>query len=68
QQGAKFLKPVFLDDTVTSAFTVTTLDAAPGKAWGTITLEATLTNQDGEAVLGAFHVYRIGRRPAVGRT
>lgn len=64
QQGAQFLKPVFLEDTVTSAFTVTTLDVAPGKGWGKLTLEATLTNQDGDTVLKAFHVYRIGCRPA----
>lgn len=62
QQGAQFLKPVFLEDTVTSAFTVTTLDGAPGKGWGKLTLEATLTNQNGDTVLKAFHVYRIGCR------
>jgi 3-hydroxybutyryl-CoA dehydratase len=59
QQGATFLKPVFVNDTVQSAFEVKEVERKPDREWGHLTLSATLVNQRGETVLEAFHVYRL---------
>jgi 3-hydroxybutyryl-CoA dehydratase len=59
RQGATFLKPVFVNDTVQSAFEVKEVERKPDREWGHLTLSATLVNQRGETVLEAFHVYRL---------
>ena len=59
EQGAAFLKPVFVDDAVRSAFEVAEVDYKPGRDWGRVRLRVTLTNQSGDTVLEAFHSYRL---------
>jgi 3-hydroxybutyryl-CoA dehydratase len=64
EQGANFLKPVFIDDTVHSTFEVAEVDHKPGRDWGRVKLRVTLANQSGETVLEAFHAYRLRCRAA----
>jgi 3-hydroxybutyryl-CoA dehydratase len=65
EQGATFLKPIFVNDSVQSAFEVTEVDQKPGRDWGRVKLRVKLTNQSGDTVLEAFHVYRLRCRSAV---
>jgi len=46
EQSSKFLKPLFLGDTLYPELTVT--DLKPGKSTGVVTLSSTITNQRGE--------------------
>ncbi|WP_299563561.1 MaoC/PaaZ C-terminal domain-containing protein [Enterovirga sp.] len=62
QQGAEFRRPVFVDDTVHSAFEVVEVDSKPGRDWGRVKLRVTLANDSGETILEAFHAYRLRRR------
>jgi acyl dehydratase len=59
EQGAAFLRPVFVDDSVRSAFEVTELEQKPGREWGRVKFRVTLSNQRGETVLEASHAYRL---------
>ena len=59
EQGAAFLKPVFVDDSVRSAFEVTELEQKLGREWGRVKFRVTLSNQRGETVLEASHEYRL---------
>jgi len=59
EQGAAFVRPVFVDDSVRSAFEVTELEQKPGREWGRVKFRVTLSNQRGETVLEASHAYRL---------
>ena len=59
EQGAAFLRPAFVDDSVRSAFEVTELEQKPGREWGRVKFRVTLSNQRGETVLEASHAYRL---------
>ena len=67
QQGASFLKPVFVDDTVRSLFEVIETERKPQRDWGRVKFHVMLANQSGETVLNAFHVYRLRCRTAATR-
>ena len=60
EQSARFLKPVYLGDTVHPSLTVAELK--PQRTTGVLTLRAELRNQHGETVLEGRHVYLIKRR------
>lgn len=62
EQGAEFRKPVFINDTVQSAFEVVAVERKPERDWGQVKFRVTLANQNGETVLEAFHVYRLRAR------
>ncbi len=65
EQGARFVKPVFVNDTVRSEFEVEEVEIKPGREWGRLKLRARLLKGD-ETALEAFHVYRLRIRPAAG--
>lgn len=62
EQGARFLKPVFLDDTLHAQFEVADVEPKPGRGWGRLKLVVRLVNQHGETVLEGHHVYRLRSR------
>ena len=62
EQGARFLKPVFVDDTLRAEFEITDIEPKPGRDWGRLRLAVRLVNQDGETVLEGHHVYRLRSR------
>jgi len=62
EQSARFLKPVYIGDTLTPAFEVTGL--TPQRTTGLLTLATRVTNQRGETVLEGSHTYLLRRRPA----
>jgi 3-hydroxybutyryl-CoA dehydratase len=59
EQGARFVKPVFVDDVLTSHFTVEAIDRKPGRDTAIVRFGVRLTNQDGETVLEGFHRYLL---------
>jgi 3-hydroxybutyryl-CoA dehydratase len=63
EQGARFLKPVFVNDTVRSEFEVEEVEIKPDRDWGRLKFRTRLMKGD-ETVLEAFHAYRLRRRPA----
>ncbi len=62
-QGARFLKPGFLGDTVTSAFEVSEVTLKSNGDTGTVRFAVSLTNQNGETLLEGHHLYLLRRRP-----
>ncbi len=62
EQNARFVKPVFVNDTVRSEFEVQEVDPRRDKEWGTLKFAVRLSNQRDERVLDAQHGYRIRRR------
>lgn len=62
EQSARFLKPVYLGDTVAPSLTVA--DLKPQRTTGVLSLRAELRNQHGETVLEGRHVYLVKRREA----
>ncbi|MGE3988290.1 MaoC family dehydratase [Pseudorhodoplanes sp.] len=67
EQGCRFLRPVFVGDTVTSRYEVAELLHERGKDWGTLKLKSELVNDKDEVILDAFHAYRLRcRNPAGG--
>ncbi len=59
----RFVKPVFIGDTITSAveiIEVTPMDKRPG--YGRVVERLTVTKQTGETVLVADHIYMVERR------
>ncbi len=63
-QGCRFVKPVFIGDTVRSAFEVTEVKIKPDREDGLVRFAVTLTNQRDETVLDGYHVYLLRRRPS----
>ncbi len=62
EQSSRFLKPVYVDDTIYPALEVTALE--PGRSTGVVTLRSTVFNQRRELVLEGMQKFLIRRRPA----
>ena len=62
EQSAKFLKPVYADDTIYPALEVTEL--TPRRGTGVVGLRSTVFNQHRELVLEGLQKFLIRRRPA----
>lgn len=60
----RFVKPVFIGDTINSTVEITgkeAMDKRPG--YGKVVERLTVTNQNGETVLVADHIYMVETRP-----
>lgn len=64
EQGCRFLKPAFVGDTVTTTYTVASVERKPGKGVALVRFDLTMTNAKGEALLGGHHSYLLRRRQA----
>jgi acyl dehydratase len=62
EQSSRFLKPVYVGDTVYPTLTVTAL--VPGRTTGVVVMRATVHNQAGLLVLEGEHRYLLRKRPA----
>jgi 3-hydroxybutyryl-CoA dehydratase len=63
EQGARFLKPVFVGDTLKSHFEVVAVERKPGRDKALVRFNVRLVNGRGEIVLEGFHVYLLSLRP-----
>src|SRR5262249_45237609 len=61
EQSARFLKPVFIGDTITSELEVS--EVVPKTDVGLLRLTTRVKNQRGETVLEGMHAYLIKKRP-----
>ena len=61
EQAARFLKPVFIGDTITPEIEVTEL--VPKTEMGLLRLTTRVKNQRGEVVLEGMHAYLVKKRP-----
>lgn len=64
EQGATFLKPVFVDDTLTSRFEVTAIDPKPGRDAALVRFRVSLVNSRNDVVLEGHHSYLLLSRPS----
>jgi 3-hydroxybutyryl-CoA dehydratase len=64
EQGARFLKPVFVGDTVQSHFEVASVVQKPGSGTALVRFAVRLVNDRSETVLEGFHLYLLRTRPA----
>jgi 3-hydroxybutyryl-CoA dehydratase len=64
EQGASFLKPVFVGDTLTSRFEVTGIAPKPGRGISVVRFKVDLTNDRSEVVLEGYHAYLLHTRSA----
>jgi acyl dehydratase len=62
EQSSRFLKPVYVGDTVYPTLTVTAL--VPGRTTGVVVMRATVHNQAGLLVMEGEHRYLLRKRPA----
>jgi len=62
EQSSRFLKPVYVGDTVYPLLTITAL--TPGRTTGVVVMRATVHNQTGELVMEGEHRYLLRRKPA----
>jgi acyl dehydratase len=62
EQGAKFLKPVFVGDMLQSHFEVSAIERKPGRDKALVRFNVKLSNDRGETVLEGFHVYLLRTR------
>lgn len=60
EQGSRFLKPVYVGDTLYATLTVSELQ--PGRTTGVLTLASQVLNQRGETVMDGFQRYLLKRR------
>ena len=60
EQGSRFLKPVFVGDTLYCTLAVSELK--PGKTTGVITMSTEVKNQRGEVVMDGFQKYLLRKR------
>lgn len=59
----RFIKPVFINDTITAKLEVTEIKDHPKKAgYGFVTEQVTVTNQHGEVVLVCGHLLLVERK------
>ncbi|HWW47317.1 MAG TPA: MaoC/PaaZ C-terminal domain-containing protein [Xanthobacteraceae bacterium] len=58
-QGARYLKPVFVNDTLTSRFEVASIDRKPGRTAALVRFNVSLINQHDEIVLEGHHSYLL---------
>jgi acyl dehydratase len=61
EQSVRFLKPVFIGDTITPELEVS--EVLPKTNVGLLRLTTRVTNQRGEIVLEGMHAYLIQKRP-----
>ena len=61
EQSARFLKPVFIGDTITPELEVS--EVLPKTDMGLLRLTTRVKNQRGETVLEGMHAYLIQKRP-----
>ena len=59
EQGARFLKPVFVGDTLTSRFEVASIDPKPARRAALVRFNVSLTNNRNEIVLEGHHTYLL---------
>ena len=59
EEGARFLKPVFVDDTLTSRFEVATIDPKPARGVALVRFNVSLSNNRNEIVLKGHHSYLL---------
>jgi acyl dehydratase len=64
EQGAKFLKPVFVGDTLTSRFEVAAIDPKPARHAALVRFHVSLVNDRNEVVLEGHHSYLLLSRPS----
>lgn len=64
EQGAQFLKPVFIDDTLTSRFEVASVQRKDGRDSAIVRFNVRLVNGRNEIVLEGHHAYLLLCRPA----
>ncbi|MDB5567744.1 MAG: dehydratase [Tardiphaga sp.] len=63
EQSSKFLKPVYVDDTLYPALTITSL--SPQRTTGIVAVASSVHNQRGELVLSGEQKYLVRMRSAV---
>jgi 3-hydroxybutyryl-CoA dehydratase len=59
EEGARFLKPVFVGDTLTSRFEVTAVDPKPARGVALVRFNVSLSNDRNEIVLEGHHCYLL---------
>jgi len=64
EQGAKFLKPVFVGDVLQSHFEVQSVAPKPGSENALVRFRVMLVNDRNETVLEGFHLYLLRTRSA----
>ena len=64
EEGARFLKPVFVDDTLTSRFEVAAIDLKPARGAALVRFNVSLSNERNEVVLEGHHSYLLLLRPS----
>lgn len=60
EQSSRFIKPVYVGDTLYSSLEVAEL--IPGKTTGVLTMKSTVLNQKGELVMDGIQKYLLRRR------
>jgi acyl dehydratase len=63
EQGAHFLKPVFVGDELTASFVVAAIDAKPKRGMSLVCFKTNLLNHRGETVLEGHHSYLLLSAP-----
>jgi acyl dehydratase len=61
EQSSRFLKPVYVGDTLYPMLTITALE--PGRTTGVLVMRVTIHNQDKELVMEGGHRYLLRRKP-----
>jgi len=64
EQGSRFLKPVFVGDTLTSRFEVASIEPKPPRGAALVRFNVSLTNNRDEIVLEGHHTYLLLLRPS----
>ena len=59
EEGARFLKPVFVGDTLTSRFEVAAIDPKPARGTALVRFNVSLSNDRNEVVLEGHHCYLL---------
>jgi acyl dehydratase len=62
EQSSRFLKPVYVGDTLYPELVITELK--PGRTTGVVVMRVTIHNQSGEFVMDGEHKYLVRKRPA----
>ncbi|KZD04104.1 MaoC family dehydratase [Oceanibaculum pacificum] len=63
EQGCRFVKPVFIGETLTSRFEVTAIDLKPHRNAALVRFALTLLDHAGSPVLEGHHTYLLKCRP-----
>jgi 3-hydroxybutyryl-CoA dehydratase len=64
EEGARFLKPVFVGDALTSRFEVAAINPKPARGIALVRFNVSLANGRGEVVLEGHHCYFLLLRSA----